>query len=357
MNKKDIEERKSQIALTFLVTVAVLIAIIIVGGVLVGLILLLLHFGFVSENSRLDPGVAVFLLVLMSLLVSGLLSYLFSKITMKPINRIISCFDQLSKGDFASRLTFRGALANHPTVKQITGSFNTMAEELQNTEMLRSDFVNNFSHEFKTPIVSISGFAKLLKHGDLTEEQKAEYINIIDEESSRLAKIVTNVLELTKIENQSILTGETEFNLSEQIRGCILLLENKWNAKNIEFHVDFDEYDIYANEELLKNVWINLIDNAIKFSPDYGVVSVEISESNSLVTVAVSNTGSDIPAESIGRIFNKFYQADESHSSEGNGIGLAIVKRVVELHKGSVVVDSRKGKTTFTVMLPAHKEG
>ena len=231
-----------------------------------------------------------------------------------------------------------------------------MAEDLENTEMLRSDFINNFSHEFKTPIVSISGFAKLLKHGDLTEEQKAEYIGIIAEESSRLASMATNVLNLTKVENQTILTGQTTFNLSEQIRGCILLLESKWSAKNIEFHIDFDEYDVYANEEMLKQVWINLIDNAVKFSPDYGIVSVGISENNGLITVSVTNSGTDIPTESIDRIFNKFYQADESHSSEGNGIGLAIVKQAVKLHGGTVAADSRKGRTTFTVMLPAKKE-
>ena len=169
--------------------------------------------------------------------------------------------------------------------------------------------------------------------------------------------MVTNVLDLTKVENQTILTGQSTFNLSEQIRSCILLLESKWSAKNIDLHIDFNEYEIYANKEMLKHVWINLIDNAIKFSQDYGVVSVEISEKNGLITVAVSNTGSDIPADKIDRIFNKFYQADESHSSEGNGIGLAIVKQVVKLHNGTVIADSRKGRTTFTVMLPAKEKG
>ena len=270
---------------------------------------------------------------------------------MNPVNRIITCFNQLANGNFASRLSCRGPLENHPTIKQITESFNTMAEELQNTELLRSDFINNFSHEFKTPIVSIAGFAKLLKHGNLTEEQKNEYIDIIAKESTRLASMVTNVLDLTKVENQTILTGQSTFNLSEQIRSCILLLESKWSAKNIDLHIDFNEYEIYANKEMLKHIWINLIDNAIKFSQDYGVVSVEISEKNGLITVAVSNTGSDIPADKIDRIFNKFYQADESHSSEGNGIGLAIVKQAVKLHGGTVVADSRKGRTTFTVML------
>ena len=357
MNRRSYEERKSRFALTFLVTCIVLAVLVVIGGIIVGLIMLLISLGFVSDSNGLTPAGSIAILVIISVIIGAALSYLFSRITMKPINKIINSFNQLAAGNFNTRLEFNGVWAKHATVREISDSFNTMAEELENTEMLRSDFINNFSHEFKTPIVSISGFAKLLKHGDLTEEQKAEYIGIIAEESSRLASMATNVLNLTKVENQTILTGQTTFNLSEQIRGCILLLESKWSAKNIEFHIDFDEYDVYANEEMLKQVWINLIDNAVKFSPDYGIVSVGISENNGLITVSVTNSGTDIPAESIDRIFNKFYQADESHSSEGNGIGLAIVKQVVKLHGGTVAADSRKGRTTFTVMLPAKKEG
>ncbi len=356
MSKLSREERRSRIALSLLVTVVIFALLVVIGGTITGLVFLLINLGFVSDNRLLEHGAAVAILVIISVLLGGALSYLFSRITMKPVNRIIDSFNQLASGNFSTRLEFTGSWAKHATVREITDSFNTMAEELENTEMLRSDFINNFSHEFKTPIVSISGFAKLLKHGNLTEEQKAEYISIIAEESSRLASMATNVLDLTKVENQTILTGQTTFNLSEQIRGCILLLESKWSAKHIELHIDFDEYDVYANEEMLKQVWINLIDNAVKFSPDYGIVSVGISKNNGLITVSVTNSGVDIPAECIDRIFNKFYQADESHSSEGNGIGLAIVKQAVKLHGGTVIADSRKGRTTFTVMLPAKKE-
>ena len=227
-----------------------------------------------------------------------------------------------------------------------------MAEELEGTEMLRSDFVNNFSHEFKTPIVSIAGFVKLLRRGNLTKEQKEEYLAIIEEESLRLASMASNVLSLTKVENQTILTEVKVYNLSEQIRSCLLLLENKWTKKNTEFSLEFGEVNISADEELLKQVWINLLDNAIKFSPEGSAVEIFIAENDDTVSVKITNTGSEISQEHIGKIFGKFYQADESHSGEGNGVGLAVVKRIVELHSGKVTAESENNTTTFTVFLP-----
>ena len=183
-------------------------------------------------------------------------------------------------------------------------------------------------------------------------DEQEMLLRIIEEESLRLSYMATNILNLTRVENQSILTEVTEFNLSEQIRACILLMENKWTSKHLELHVDFGEYMISANEELLKQVWINLIDNAVKFSPDYGIIQIDIGEKDGLLTVAVSNNADPIPPESRKKIFNKFYQADESHSTEGNGIGLAVVKNVVELHKGTVAVDCGQQQVTFTVRLP-----
>lgn len=217
--------------------------------------------------------------------------------------------------------------------------------------MLRGDFINNFSHEFKTPIVSVAGFAKLLRKGNLTEKQKEEYLTIIEEESLRLASMATNMLNLTRVENQIILTDISSFNLSEQLRSCILLLEDKWEKKQIDFKIDFEEHMISGNEELLKQAWINLLDNAIKFSPESGVIELQITMDKGTVNVAIINSGEEIPPSAQARIFNKFYQADTSHSAEGNGIGLAIVKRVAELHGGSITVQSRNGCTVFTVAI------
>jgi len=166
-----------------------------------------------------------------------------------------------------------------------------------------------------------------------------------------LSTMASNVLQLTKVENQTILTDVSKFNLSEQIRSSVLLLEEKWTSKNIDLQLDFDEYTIEANEELLKQVWINLIDNAVKFVPINGTVILEIIDDGELFTVNISNTGSEIPEDKRERIFNKFYQVDESHATQGNGIGLAIVKRIVELHNGSITVKSENNLITFSVVL------
>ena len=168
----------------------------------------------------------------------------------------------------------------------------------------------------------------------------------------RLAYMATNILNMTKVENQEILTDLSQFNLSEQVRFAVLLLEDKWAKKSIDLQLDFEEYTIEANEELLKQVWINLVDNAVKFSPRDGAVSLDIREAGNSFLISVSNTGRDIPKEKQRMLFRKFYQADESHAQEGNGIGLAVVKKIVDLHDGKVSVQSENGVTSFTVELP-----
>lgn len=305
----------------------------------------------VFEDVGIKTGKFLLLSALISIPIGLLISVLFSKIILKPVRDLIDGMDRLASGDFEARVQVNPFLRKFPTFSKASDSFNQMAQELESTEMLRNDFINNFSHEFKTPIVSIAGFAKVLKRGNLSDGEKIEYINVIEEESLRLAYMATNVLNLTKVENQTILTDLTKFNLSEQIRYCILLLERKWAAKNLEFDLDFGEYTINANEELLKQVWINLLDNAIKFSPENQEIKVQILKKEKTLTVRISNFGCEIPESVQKRIFQKFYQVDESHASEGNGVGLAIVKRIVDLHGGTVQVNSASGVTTFSVEL------
>ena len=291
-------------------------------------------------------------MALASIVIGTLMTFITSRIPLRPINQLINAMNRLAGGDYRTRLKYDTLFGRYATGREISDSFNKLAEELEGTEMLRSDFINNFSHEFKTPIVSIAGFAALLKRGNLSEAQKREYIDIIEEESLRLSAMATNVLNLTKVENQNILTSTSRFNLSEQIRSCVLLLERKWTQKRLELELDFDEHFITANEEQLKQVWINLIDNAVKFTPQYGLVRIDITEVNDTVLVSVANTGSTIPEAARERIFQKFYQADESHATQGNGVGLAIVKKVVDLHGGAIQVTSESDLTTFAVTLP-----
>ncbi len=267
---------------------------------------------------------------------------------MKQIDQFIKDLNSLANGNFETRIDVR----KNGVGKELIDSCNTLASELQNTQMLRSDFVDNFSHEFKTPIVSIRGFAKLLKRQDLSDEQRSEYIDIIIDESSRLTELSTNMLNLAKIENQSILTNVKPVNISEQIRTCILLLEKQWTNKDLYVGADFDEFLCPANEELIKQVWINILDNAIKYADKRGLIEVIIRQEQNTLYVSIKNTGSEISAELQKRIFDKFYQGDTSHSSEGTGIGLAISKKIVDLHNGVIRVNSGPNYVVFTIELP-----
>lgn len=349
----DREKGKKRIHLTFLLAVGVFLTVIVVFAIIFAICRLILKINIIQlyDSEVIDAKAAIAVFIIASIIVGYGLSLLFSKLLMNPINKVVNAMQELAKGNFKERLSF-GSLDKHSDIfHDVSDSFNKMASELEHTETISSDFMNNFSHEFKTPIVSISGFTKLLKKGNLTKEQETEYLNIIDEESSRLTYMATSVLKLIKVENQTILSNITKFNLSEQIRNCILLLEDKWSKKNIELQLDFDEFYIHANEELLKQVWINLLDNAVKFTPEKHLIKVDIKEKDENIIVSIINTGSEIPASRQKHIFNKFYQADESHSSQGSGLGLAIVKKIVDLHKGQICVISGNQKTIFLTTL------
>ena len=350
---KIIKERTSRTSLTIVLAIFVFVILLSAIGLATLTLVILETAGVLADAyGQLNLGTVILVMTVVSLVLGGVIAFFSSRLPLKPINNLINKINRLAAGDFKARLEFGPMLASHPVFKEISSSFNKMAEELDNTELLRNDFINYFSHEFKTPIVSIMGFAKLLSKGNLTEEQKAFYLKSIEEESMRLSTMANNVLELSKVENQTILTDVTPFNVSEQIRWVVLLLEMKWVEKNIELQIDLDEVSIEANEELLKQVWINLVDNAVKFTPRCGTVSFEIVDEGEKVCVKISNTGIEIPSEVMDKIFHKFYQADESHATQGNGVGLAIVKKVVTLHGGEVTVSSQGGVTTFAVTLP-----
>ena len=353
--KKD--DRKDKIRqrfrLNLAVTGIVFVLLVLTVGMVFGVGTLLIHLNILQLGPvQPDTRPLLWWIALSSILIGSALSVLIIRFPLKPVNQVINAMNRMAAGDFRTRLHFGKWFSRFSAGKEISESFNKMAEELQNTEMLRGDFVNNFSHEFKTPIVSIAGFASLLRRGNLPEEQQKEYLEAIEEESMRLSALATNVLNLSRIENQTILGQKSRFNLSEQIRSCILLLERRWSTKYLDLSLDFDEYEIEADPELLKEVWLNLLDNAVKFTPEYGLIRVTIQPGAEGIRVSVTNTGSTIPPEKRDRVFQKFYQADESHATQGNGVGLAIVKKVVELHRGQVDVNCDENSTTFTVALP-----
>ncbi len=342
---------RTRLVLTLVFSLLVFVGMLITLTIAIATIIFLYDRGILDFEAVRENGLGMPFLILafISIGVGLIISLLVGWLPMRPLREIIRGLQSLSEGDYQTRID----MGRLPMGAAITESFNTLAHELEHTEMFRADFINNFSHEFKTPIVSILGFAKLLKQGDLTLEQQEEYLDIIEEESTRLSTMATNVLNLTKVEDQEILTDITEFNLSEQIRDCVLLLEKQWSAKNLTPDLEFNEYQISASEELLRQVWINLLDNAIKYSPEGGTFEVTIRRKDENYQVDFRNFGPPIAEQDQSMIMKKFYQADTSHASEGNGIGLAIVDRIVKLHRGSVIVKSSEEDTTFSVMLPA----
>ena len=274
---------------------------------------------------------------------------------LRPMDDLVHAMHAVSQGDFSVRVDAEDVPGD---MGELASSFNDMATELGGLELFRKDFINNFSHEFKTPIVSIRGFAKQLERDDLTDAQRREYLGIIVSESDRLANMSGNVLLLSKLENQTIVTDQTTYRLDEQLRKCILLLEKQWSQKDLELDLELDELPFYGNEEMLQHVWVNLLGNAIKFSPAGGTLRVTLHREGGDAVAAVRDAGPGMDEATRRRIFEKFYQGDTAHAAEGNGLGLSLVKRIVDLCQGTVEVDSAPGEgSTFTVRLPMQAGG
>lgn len=292
------------------------------------------------------------LLVILCILFAVVLTTGFGGQHIRPIQKVNKAMKKVSEGDFSIHLDEGQSVGE---IRELISSYNHMVEELSGIEMFRKDFINNFSHEFKTPIVSIRGFAKQLERDDLTDEQRREYTRIIVSESERLANMSSNVLLLTKLENQQIVTDKARYALDEQLRSCILLMEKQWSEKNLELELELDEISYDGNEEMMSHVWVNLINNAIKFSPEGGKLGIGCMRVQDYIVVEVRDEGEGMDPATQMRIFEKFYQGDSAHATEGNGLGLSLVKRIVDLCQGKVTVDSLPGVgTTFYVYLPVN---
>ena len=288
--------------------------------------------------------------LLISILSGAAIAVGLSKIFVSPMMKLGDAMRKVAGGDFTVHLDCTSRIRD---VREVYGSFNTMVKELGNTETLQTDFVSNVSHEFKTPINAIEGYASLLQDSQLTDEQKNAYIDKIIFNTRRLSDLVGNILLLSKVNNQTISLKASTFRLDEQVRQSILALESKWEKKEIEFDIDLDEIEYTGYENLLSHVWLNLIDNAVKFSPQNGQIRIRLKQLAGSVTFSIWDNGLPIPEADIGRIFNKFYQGDNSHASEGNGLGLALVRKIVAAAHGTInVTSSEDAGTEFVVALP-----
>ena len=303
----------------------------------------------------IDPRVRhvpIFVFALGSVLLGLVIALFVGKRIIRPVQNLSDAFNELSKGNFDIKIPEDESVTE---IREMAQQFNTMVYDLSHIETLRSDFVANVSHEFKTPIAAIEGYATLLQNHALSPEKQEHYIEKILDNSRRLSSLSGNVLMLSKLENQETILDKTVYRLDEQIRKCILMLENKWSAKNIEFDMELPRQTYDGSASLLEQVWINLIDNAIKHSPEGSSIHIAICEISGMITVSISDDGDGMTEEVQKHIFEKFYQGDKSHKAEGNGLGLALVKRIIDLCKGDITVESAPGKgSMFIISLPQH---
>ncbi len=270
-----------------------------------------------------------------------------------PVKRITKAAEKIMQGDFTVRIKPLGKFATDEKFNEIIECFNKMAEELGSVETLRTDFIANVSHEMKTPLAVMQNYGTLLQSPDLSEEKRIEYAKGVADGSRRLADMMTNILKLNHLENQQIYPQTTEFNLGEQLCECLLQYENVWEKSEIEIETDIaEDIRVKADAELLGHVWNNLFSNAFKFTEPGGTVTVTLSASQNHAVVKIRDTGCGMSPEIGTHIFEKFYQGDTSHSTQGNGLGLALVKRVIDILHGEISVESAVGKgTEFTVKI------
>ena len=281
-----------------------------------------------------------------------------SKILMGPTNKLCHAAQRVASGDYSVRLAPSRTDGKKDEFEVLFEDFNVMTEELASTEMMKNDFVSNVSHELKTPLSVISNTATILESDDLTEAERKNYCEKIGEAARRLSVLVTNILQVNRLEHQKIQPKKKPFNLSEAIARCILIYDEKFEEKKIDLDTDLDENLIVVNDEnLLDMVWTNLISNAIKFTPEGGNIRISLRRESKRASISVIDSGCGISAEDQRRIFDKFYQADTSRATQGNGLGLALVRRILELLGGTISLDSAPGHgSAFTVLLPAETD-
>ena len=324
--------------------------LVVTGELLVSIAVSLGLWYLLDEHIPVDSTLLLIIgLVVISLLIGIFVTSLLSAQFFSPIKKLGRAMERVADGDFSVRLEDQ---SSSKEIMEVYSGFNLMAHELSATEILQTDFVSNVSHEFKTPINAIEGYATLLEGcPDLTAEQRG-YVEKIAFNTQRLSGLVGSILLLSKLENRQIPTGKVSYRLDEQIRQSIVALEPAWEPKEIEFDVEMERVEYLGNEPMMRHVWDNLISNAVKFNPHGGLVRIRLESRGRQIRFVIDDCGPGVSEDVRKRIFDKFYQADSSHKAEGNGLGLALVKRILSFEGGEIAVENIPGGgCRFTVTL------
>ena len=350
MNKNKDKEPKRVLRMSTLIWLVLFVFIVLVVSILVSWLIwqLFMRIGILAP---FEAGRPTFLFLLtVSVLIGTTLAAIGGDYILRPLRRLTMATKEVAKGNFNVKVAVKGSTE----IERLAQSFNEMAKELGSIETLRSDFVSNISHEFKTPVASIRGFAKRLLKGELDNEQR-EYLDIIVYESERLTRLSGNVLLLSNLESHPLKQEQVVFSLDEQLRRMLVLLEPQLLHKCLETEINLESVQIIGNEEMLHHVWLNILGNAIKFRHPGDGIKIRLNTKGTLAVITIADQGVGMDSEAKKRMFEKFYQADPSRATEGNGLGLSLVKKIIDLQGGCIEVDSEADKgTCFTISLPAN---
>jgi signal transduction histidine kinase len=308
--------------------------------------------GFFETNIRFAINFLIGYVALAAAGITGLVAFVRHNTWNRPMRKLSKAASKIAKGDFTVRIAPLRKDEKKDYVEVMFDDFNTMAHELQSIETMKADFIANVSHEIKTPLAVIQSYAAVLHNDELSASERHDYCNTIVEATQKLSTLVNNILKLNKLENQEILPKAHPIELGEQIRRCAVIYEELWEHKNISFDAELEEVTVCYDENMLEIIWNNLISNAIKFTRPHGSIFIQLKTQDNYAYVSVSDTGCGMSEETQKRVFDKFYQGDTSHSQEGNGLGLALVKRTVDLMCGTINVESQPEQgSRFTVCL------
>jgi len=332
--------------------ISIFVMITAVYGLITLTLLLVYHGGLFEayelfQSGRLSMLFLIVIFFIISVVIGALVFYRFNQLFLTPLNELGAALKQVEKGHY------NVAVSTDVRVRELhrlMNGFNRMTKEISSAQLLKKDFISYFSHEFKTPITSIRGFSRQIKERELDPAKQKEYIDIIYRESGRLIKLSSNVLTLTKLDHQTTLTEMKAFSLDEQLRRTLLVLERQWTEKGLELILDLQQVKIMNNEEIIQQIWVNVLSNAINYSHQGGQLKIQCKKDGECVKVRIRDYGAGMPDAVRERIFEEFYQGDASRGAGGNGLGMTIVKRIIDLCGGKIVIKSQLQKGTIVIV-------